>query len=139
MIAQRMLPSLRGNLMRFAGLCLLCVSLVQATLIETPMSLLSNTRTPLDPQPQRMTGYFELNTTHAGSMFYWYGTACADRVLHVDTMRCPPRAYRAASSHRARTSCRIITRLFRFFESRRMQADDPVVLWIHGMHWGVGC
>lgn len=52
---------------------LACISLVGASLIETPMSLLSNPTSPLGPQPQRVTGYFELNTTHAGSMFYWYG------------------------------------------------------------------
>lgn len=65
------LSRLRGNLlMRWASLAV-CMSVVQAVLIETPMSLLSNPTSPLAPQPQRVTGYFELNTTHAGSMFYW--------------------------------------------------------------------
>lgn len=84
--------------MRCAGLALVWIGLVGAALIETPMSLLSNPTSPLVPQPQRVTGYFELNTTHAGSMFYWYGVTAGRRNVSrhdAHLFRCLTRLHKA--------------------------------------------
>ena len=45
---------------------------VHPRLFETPMSFLSDGSAP-EGQPLRVAGYFGLNGTHAGKLFYWCG------------------------------------------------------------------